>query len=180
MPPENSEQARWFAEEVEPHEPPLRAWLRFRFPKIYDVDDIVQECFIRVLRAREVGQINCAKAFMFVTARNIALNVLRHDRYEQSGLCEEASSSVVLDTSAGIPESIAHSEELEVLIQAIQSLPDRCRQVVTLRKLYGLSQKEVAAQLRISTHTVEAQSIIGLRKCVTFFRNKGFCTSPRS
>jgi RNA polymerase sigma-70 factor (ECF subfamily) len=75
-----------------------------------------------------------------------------------------------LDGGAGIPESLAHAEDLQLLIAAIQSLPERCRQIITLRKIYGLSQKEVAAKLQISEHTVEAQGGIGLRKCVEYFR----------
>jgi len=63
---------------------------------------------------------------------------------------------------------------LQLLIQAIQSLPDRCRQVVTLRKIYGLSQKETAARLDITENTVEVQSAIGLRKCIEFFRHRGY------
>jgi RNA polymerase sigma-70 factor (ECF subfamily) len=56
-----------------------------------------------------------------------------------------------------------------MLTQAIQSLPTRCRQVLTLRKIYGLPQKEVAAQLGISENTVEAQGVIGLRKLTEYF-----------
>jgi len=65
------------------------------------------------------------------------------------------------------------------LIQAIQALPDRCRQIVTLRKIYGLSQKEVAERLAISEHTVEAQGSIGVRKCIEFFRRNGYRPADR-
>lgn len=68
---------------------------------------------------------------------------------------------------------MALKEEFQHLIQAIQSLPERCRQVITLRKIYGLSQKEVASRLGISVHTVEAQGSIGLRKCIDYFRQHG-------
>ena len=54
------------------------------------------------------------------------------------------------------------------MTKAIQSLPDRCRQVFTLRKVYGLSQKEVARELGISEKTVSAQIAIGMRKCTSF------------
>jgi len=74
---------------------------------------------------------------------------------------------------------VARSQELEMLTQAIQSLPTRCRQILTLRKIYGLSQKEVAAELGISEHTVEAQGTIALRKLGEFFASRGIAPPPR-
>jgi RNA polymerase sigma-70 factor (ECF subfamily) len=179
MPPPDSQLARWFAEEVQPHESALRGWLRNRFPTLADTDDLVQEAFARLLRARETGSIACAKAFLFVTARNLALNQLRHLRHERPDGVAEIDSSGVLDDSAAIPESVAHAEDLQLLMQAIQSLPDRCRQIVTLRKIFGLSQKEVGARLGISEHTVEAQGAIGLRKCTEYFRRHGYGRGSR-
>lgn len=176
MPPPDPELARWFAEEVQPHEPALRAWLRGRFPSLADADDLVQESYTRLLRARETGSIACARAFLFVTARNLALNQLRHLRHERPEGLAELDASGVLDESAAIPESVARAEDLQLLIHAIQSLPDRCRQIVTLRKIYGLSQKEIAEKLTISEHTVEAQGAIGLRKCIEYFRRHGYGT----
>jgi RNA polymerase sigma-70 factor (ECF subfamily) len=64
---------------------------------------------------------------------------------------------------------VARAEEIELLTHAIQSLPDRCRQVLTLRKIYGMSQREIATRLGIAEHTVEAQGAIGVRKCAEFF-----------
>ncbi len=61
------------------HEPLLRAWLRSRFPRGVEIDDLVQESFARVLRARAAGAaMRSPKAFLFATARNLALDVLRH------------------------------------------------------------------------------------------------------
>ena len=70
MPPTHSAEspghglARWFAEEVQPHEPALRAYLRARFPAVGDHDDLVQETYARLLRAREQGRLTYAKAFL--------------------------------------------------------------------------------------------------------------------
>ena len=57
MPPSRSEQADWFAAEVQPHESSLRAWLRGRFPTLTDVDDLVQEAYARLLRAQASGKV---------------------------------------------------------------------------------------------------------------------------
>ena len=147
----------------------LRAWLRSQFPAVRDVDDLVQEAMVRVLRAYEAGAIEAPKAFLFATARNLALMQLRHRRVERTDALAETDVSGILDESADVPGAVARTEELEILTQAIQSLPARCRQVVTLRKIYGLSQRDIATRLGISEHTVEAQGTIGLRKLAEFF-----------
>jgi RNA polymerase sigma-70 factor (ECF subfamily) len=166
----NPEQWRWFEEEIHPHEPLLRAWLKRQFPFIRDPDDIVQEVYVRVLQAHNKGEIRAPKAFLFTTAGNLVRNHLRHLRHEQPNALTETPPSVVLDQGTAIPEALARAEEIEILTQAIQSLPARCRQVFTMRRIYGLPQREVAARLGISEHTVEAQSTIALHKCVEFFR----------
>ena len=178
--PQDPEQSRWFTEEILPHEPKLRSWLRSRFPAVGDEDDLVQEAYARLMQAHATGPIACPRAFLFVTARNIALNHLRHQRIERPAGATEIDALSVADERAGIPEALAHAEDFQILIRAIQSLPERCRQIVTLRKIYGLSQKEVAAQLGIAEHTVEAQGGIGLRKCIEFFRRNGYSPKTRS
>ena len=75
-----------------------------------------------------------------------------------------------------VPAAVAHAEDLRLLTEAIRALPERCRQVLTLRKIYGLSQRETALRLGISEHTVEVQGAIGLRKCIRFFRERGHRT----
>jgi len=175
---QNSDSARWFAEEVLPHEAALRAWLRARFPVVTDADDLVQETYARLMQAHATGPIACPRAFLFVTARNLALNHLRHQRIERPEGAAEIDALSVADERVGIPEALAHAEDFQILIRAIESLPERCRQVVTLRKIYGLSQKEAAERLGISEHTVEAQGSIGLQKCIEYFRSHGH--GPRS
>lgn len=49
-PMSSAEQARWFSEHVQPHEPALRAYLSKRFPSLPDHDDLVQETYARLLR----------------------------------------------------------------------------------------------------------------------------------
>jgi RNA polymerase sigma-70 factor (ECF subfamily) len=178
--PQDSQSARWFADEVLPHEPQLRAWLQARFLSASDVDDVVQESYARLWRARATGAIACPRAFVFVTARNLALNRLRHERVERPRDAAEVDSLNVPDERTSIPESIAHAEDLQLLMRAIQALPERCRQILTLRKIYGLSQREVADRLGIAESTVETQGTIGLRRCSEYFRRHGYLArAPR-
>jgi RNA polymerase sigma-70 factor (ECF subfamily) len=162
--------ARWFAEQVQPHEPMLRAWLGSRFPEIGEFDDIVQEAYARVLGARRNGPLENPKAYLFAVARNLAMDHFRRNRGRDANPLAEIDHQAVLDETEGIPESLVRHHDLELLTEAIQSLPARCRQVLTLRKIYGLSQREIAAQLGIAEHTVEAQVTIGIRKCAEFLR----------
>jgi RNA polymerase sigma-70 factor (ECF subfamily) len=165
-----SAEHRWFAEAVLPHEPLLRAWLRSRFPDGVELDDLVQEAYVRVLRARAGGAaMRSPKAFLFATARNLALDTLRHRQVSREESLVPFEFMDVLDGSDGIPETVDRNEKLERLTTAIQSLPARCREVMTLRKVYGLSQKEIAARLGISECTVSAQLTIGVRKCTERF-----------
>ena len=160
----------WFASHVQPHETLLRAWLGSRFPRGLEIDDLVQESFARVLRARAAGAVmRSPKAFLFATARNLALDTLRHRAVSGEDSLVPFDSLDVLDESDGIPETVDRHEKLQRLTAAIQSLPERCREVMTLRKVYGLSQKDIAARLGISECTVSAQLTIGVRKCTESF-----------
>lgn len=173
MSAQHPEQARWFVEHVLPHEAVLRAWLHGRFGGQIEVDDIVQEVFARLLRAYAEGTVVSPRAFLFHAARNLALNQIRHRSYSHPSPLTEDAVSGVPDGGQGVPEIVARAEDIQLLIEAIQALPGRCRQIFTLRKIYGLSQKEIAGRLGISEHTVEVQGAIGIRKCAEYFRSHG-------
>ena len=134
-----------------------------------DIDDIVQEAYVRVLKARETSVIASPKAFLFATARNLVYGQVRRRKIVGGEFLAEIDALCVLDESGDIPGKVAHAEELELLTLAVQSLPARCRQILTLRKIYGVSQKEIARQFGISEHTVEAQGTIGMRRIADFF-----------
>lgn len=162
------EMSRWFAEEVQPHEAALRNWLRSRYPALSDRDDLVQESYVRLWRARAHGPVGSPKALLFVIARNLALNHLR--RLRQVGCVGESELSGVLDDAAPVGDQVARQQEHQLLQQAIQSLPERCREVFVLRRIYGLSQKEIAARLGIAEKTVEVQGLKAIKRCMEFFR----------
>src|SRR5690606_34441169 len=74
------DQDRWFEEEVRPHEESLRAYLHRNFPDIADVDDVVQDSYLRLLAARRKAPISSIKSYLFTIARNSAITRLRRPR----------------------------------------------------------------------------------------------------
>lgn len=147
----------------------LRAWLQSRFPRS-EPDDILQEAYLRVLQAHQKGPMQSPKAFLFAVARNLALDQVRRRQAAGESNLARVDELNLLDETADVSETVARNQELELLTQAIQSLPDRCRRIFTLRKVYGLSQADIAQKLAVSEHTVSAQLTIGLHKCAEYMR----------
>lgn len=83
----------------------------------------------------------------------------------------------VLDESPGIGEAMEREQRLEALLEAILSLPERCRQVMMLRHLDGLAYKEIAVRLGISPETVKVHMIKGVKDCTRFFHQRGLLGS---
>ncbi len=177
--PDSTEHARWFITEVLPHEPDLRAYLRRAFPSLRDIDDLVQESYARVCRARLAGNVADARPYLFTTARNAASDLFRRSKIIPFSALAEIGDLTVVEDRPAAGEALARAQEIEILREAIGALPPRCRQVLTLCKLYGLSHREVATQLGISEHTVNAQVALGVLRCREFLRARGLLP-PRS
>jgi RNA polymerase sigma-70 factor (ECF subfamily) len=168
-----SETARWFSEEVQPHESSLRSYLRRVFPSLPDVDDLVQESYARLIRAREAGRVSYAKAFLFTTARNAALDFFRRRQVVKIDGVADLETLFVVEDRPNAAEAVSKQQELALLAEAVKTLPDRCRQVLTLRLMYAMSHKEIAAELSISDQTVKAQLAKGMRRCADFLAAHG-------
>lgn len=105
------------------------------------------------------------RAFCLTVARNVALDWLRHRQIVPIDLVADMEALDVLDEGAQIEEIVNAHQELALLASAVEQLPARCRQVFTLRKVYGFSQKEIAERLQISENTVEQHLTKAARRC---------------
>ena len=164
---------RWFVEHVLPHEPALRAYLRglVRPP---DVDDLVQETYLRLLRARARGeQIDSPRGLLFAIGRNAARDLGRRRTVADAVPITEIDPSRVFHDGPDVPEVVSRRQEADLLAAAIATLPPRCREILVLRKFENLSHREIAQRLGISVHTVEAQLTKALHRCEAFLARQG-------
>jgi RNA polymerase sigma factor (sigma-70 family) len=172
MPP--VEELHWFDTEVRPCEPALRAYLQKRFPALSDHDDLVQEAYVRLLRARREGRVTSAKAFLFTVTRNLAIDLFRrHRRIAPHESISELAEQSALEAPIDLVAATEHQRRLDLLIEAVVALPERCRDVMMLRHLDGLSYKEIADRLGISANTVRVHMVKGVKDCTVFFRKHG-------
>jgi len=164
------EQDRWFAEEVQPHEGALRGYLRRRFPEVRDTDDLVQESFVRILGARHRGPIANTKAYLFAVAGNLARNLLERSRVVPLRSLDGAEAEAVVDEASDTAAIVSAGQDTALLLEAIDALPRRCREVFILVKLQSCSHQEAADRLGLSIQTVHAQVVRGLQKCTLYLR----------
>ena len=162
----------WFAEQVQPHEPALRGYLHGLVAP-GEVDDLVQETYARLLRARERGPIVHPRGLLFATARNTARDLFRRRATANTIPIAEIEDSRVFDPAPAASEVASRRQETEILEAAIAALPPRCREILLLRKFENLSHREIAEKLGIAEHTVEAQLTKALHRCEEFFARHG-------
>lgn len=146
----------------------LRACLYRYVRNSADVDELLQETYTNLLAAGSTPnreEIRSIRAFALTVARNVALSWLRHRQVVPIELVADLESLELLDERGQVEEIVNTHQELALLAAAVARLPTRCRQVFTLRKVYGLSQKEIAAELDISENTVEQHLAKGMRLC---------------
>ena len=171
-PAPDSDHGRWFEHEVQAHDAQLKSYLRGSFPTVRDVDDVVQESYLRVWKARAAHPIASAKAFLFTVARRLALDLVRSQRRSPIVAVTDLSRLFVLDDARDAGAAAATAEEIELLVEAVDALPARCREIFILRKLQGVPQKDIAARLGLSEQTVQVQASRGMRRCAEFFRRR--------
>jgi len=158
---------RWLAKNILVHERALRGFLRRFFAEPSDVEDVIQDTYAKLIALPDEAHTTVRgwHAYLFKVAHNVALDHLRKQRVVSLNTMAEFDTANVLDQRPTPYEEVSARQELALLATTIGSLPNRCREVMTLRKVYGVSQKEIAARLGISESTVEKHVATGVRLC---------------
>jgi RNA polymerase sigma factor (sigma-70 family) len=122
-----------------------------------DVDDLLHEVYARLLIAggTDEPEVRSVRAFAFTIARNVAFDWLRDRQIVPIELVADLEAVEMLDEGDQLQEIVESQPEIMAMIKAIEGLPDRCRQVFILCKVYGYSQKEIAVKLAMSERAVE-------------------------
>jgi RNA polymerase sigma-70 factor (ECF subfamily) len=125
------------------------------FLKLEDgIDDLLQEVFLKIWQNRKnITSTATFNSYIFTITRNLLLNELRSrlnnqkikDKLQELSVAEEYS----------LFSQIEYNDLQEKIDQAITELPARQQQIFLLSRKNGLSHKEIAEKLEVSTKTVE-------------------------
>lgn len=157
------QRALWLADHVLPHEPALRAWLGARPVARLEVDDIVQETYAALAAMDDVAHVRSPRAYMFTVAQSVILQHVRRARIVSIETVSEIDRLHAPCEERSPDRHAAAHQELRRIGELIAALPAKCRQAFVLRKVNGLSQREVARRMGISENTVEKHVGKGLR-----------------
>lgn len=158
----------WFMKEVLPLEAGLTGYIRRNWRGESEVEDIRHEVYARVLAAAREGLPQQPRAFVFTTAKNHMINLARRARIVSFDYVADLESLGVLVDEVAPDRHLAARDELRRLKAGLDELPARCREVILLRRVEGLSRAETAARLGVSLSSVEHDLVYGLRALVDF------------
>ena len=136
-----------------------------------DVEDVVQEAFVKVIEAQHKSEIRNPGAYLYSAARNIAFNHSKSSAFRLTVLVGDYFSESDQLISATTEEQFEQRENFEIFCRAVRSLPVKCRRVYVLSRVYGFTNKEIARDLGISKKSVEGHLARGTRRCIQFMES---------
>ncbi|MEO0412429.1 MAG: RNA polymerase sigma factor [Pseudomonadota bacterium] len=141
-----------------------------------DVEDFLQETFLKGFAAERQREIKQHKAFLFQIAKHTALAELRRRDKKPSSQLEDFKGFELLlvDDAVGPDDWHDSRRKLALLTKAVAELPPQCQKAFLLRRIDGLQYKQIANRMGISVSAVEKHVAAGLLKCYAYLRNYGY------
>jgi RNA polymerase sigma factor (sigma-70 family) len=169
----------WFKREILVHEAALVRLLN-RWPNRSEVHDLRQEVYIRVYEAAAKSRPTISpKSFLLQTARNLLIDRVRRSRIVSIEAVADLEALNVLVDDISPEQRVRARQELHVLARAFSCLSPKCREVMWLRRVDQLPQKEVAARLGLTESSVEKHVIRGTRLLADALFGKDLPSSPQ-
>lgn len=135
-----------------------------------DVEDIVQDTFVKSYEAELKQEIKYERTYMLKTAKNLALNHVSRaaERHNQS--LDNMESLPGNLTSKSLERQMESKERFIQFCRATDTLSEQVKRVFLLKKVYGMSQKDIASYIGLSESTVEKHVAKGLFQCATYLQ----------
>ena len=149
------------------------------FSNSHDVEDVVQEAFVKVIAAQRDREIQSPEAYLHRTARNVALSRLSKNEYKLTHTTDGVLPKSDLLLVDDLEKQFEARENFELFCRAVRSLPVKCRRAFVLCRVYGFSQKEVAEYMGISLKGVEAHLTRATSRCLALIKAEQSRKAPR-
>lgn len=131
----------------------------YAYKKLNDKEeskDIVQEVYSQLWKSRSDFQLHSTlSGYLYKVVLNRILNQFKHKKITQQYI---SSFKAIVPVNASTTDYLVREKDITALIeQEISALPEKMREVFQLRRQQYLSNKEIAAHLGLSEHTVATQ-----------------------
>jgi RNA polymerase sigma-70 factor (ECF subfamily) len=144
-----------------------------------DVEDIVQDVYVRLCTLQSEKATEYNKSFLYTVAKNLALD---HIKRADNRLTDKVGDEVVFlaeESSDSTYDKTLWNERLGTYCETVQCMPKQCRKVFVMKKVYGFSQKEIAEKLGISINTVSNHLVAGMKMFRAFEANNSNAKGER-
>ena len=158
----------WFCQQVLPLEGALTRFIQRNWRVTDDVIELRQDIYERALNGARAALPSNAQAFLFTVARNHLINQAVRARIVSFELVADLEGVGPAADLLATDRYLDARDQLRRARAGIEALPPRCREVVRLRKVEGLTTREAAERLGVSTDTIERQLTMGMRGLVDF------------
>jgi RNA polymerase sigma-70 factor (ECF subfamily) len=153
----------WFVREVLPLEAMLMHFLHQNWRNKADLEDFRQEIYAQLLEAAEAALPERTRPFVFATARNLLINRVRREQIVPIDAVADMESFGLASDEPGPDRNVIARDTLRKLNVALDRLPARAREAVVLRRIEGMSRREIAERMGITERTVADHIAHGMR-----------------
>lgn len=143
----------------------LKQYLMRYFVREQDIEDVVQETYLRAFESERSQVIRSPRAFLFTVAKNIALSEVSRKANQLMITMGDLGALDVIDGKPSPDDELEISVRMAALGDVVNGLPPQCRRVLVMRMIFGFSHREIAQRLNISVRTVEKHLTKALQRC---------------
>jgi len=133
---------------------PLNRYFGKRIRETYDIDDLVQEVFIRLVRQAAIESVQQIDSYVFQTAANVIRDRERRHAARRHREHYELLESDLPTNDLSPERVLLGTEQLARAVAALEELPDNTRRVFVLRRYEGMRHEQIAAHLGMSVSGV--------------------------